>query len=73
MANVWDDMSAFVTYDDIVKDVLMTKELTIKWLMEEKLIASEQRCPRCDEEMTLVECKDRSDGYKWECRKTSRK
>ena len=69
MANVWDDMSAFVTYDDLVKDVLMTKELTIKWLMEEKLIASEQRCPRCDEEMTLVECKDRSDGYKWECRK----
>ena len=33
--NVWDDMRVFVTYDELLKDVLMTKELTIKWLMKE--------------------------------------
>lgn len=38
--NVWNYMSAFVTYHDLLTDVLMTKELCIKWLMTEKLIAS---------------------------------
>ena len=62
-------MNAFVTYDDLVQDVLVSKELTIKWLMDEKLIASKQKCERCGEEMSLVECNDRSDGFRWECRK----
>ena len=68
--NVWDDMSVFVTYDELLKNVLMTKELTIKWLMKERLIALKQNCPRCGE-MLLVECEDRSDGFRWECRKQS--
>jgi len=41
----------------------------LKWLMDEKLIASKQMCERCGEEMSLVECSDRSDGYRWQCRK----
>ena len=68
-ARVWDDINAYVTYDDLLQDVLVSKELTIKWLMDEKLIASKQMCERCGEEMSLVECSDRSDGYRWECRK----
>ena len=74
LVNVWDDISVFVTYDDLLKDVLMTKELTIQWLMKEKLIASKQNCAKCGEEMSLLECADRSDGYRWECRsKASRR
>lgn len=62
-------MKAFVTYDDLLQDVLVSKVLTIKWLMEEKLIASKQRCRRCGEDMLLVKYTDQSDGFKWECRK----
>ena len=47
----------------------MTKELIIQWLMKEKLIASTQNCTKCGAEMSLLECEDRSDGYRWECRK----
>ena len=47
----------------------MSKVLTIKWLMEEKLIASKQKCGGCREDMSLIECTDQSDGFKWECRK----
>ena len=51
-----------MTYDDWLKDVLMTKELTIQWLMKEKLIASKQNCAKCGAEMSLFECEDCSDG-----------
>ena len=37
--------------------------------MNEGMIASKRACPVCGENMELVECTDRSDGYKWECRK----
>lgn len=69
LENVWDNISVFMTYDDLLKDVLMTKELTIQWLMKEKLIASKQNCAKCGGEMSLLECADRSDGFRWECRK----
>ena len=57
----------FVTYDDLLKDVLMTKEFTIQWLMKEKLIASKQNCAKCGEETLLLEYEDRSDRYRWDC------
>lgn len=43
--------------------------MTIKWLMEQKLIAWKQECERCGNDMVLVKCEDRSDGFRWECRK----
>ena len=43
--------------------------MLIHWLMEEGLIAKERFCPMCDEGMSLAKCADRSDLFKWECRK----
>jgi transposase-like protein len=57
------------TYDKLNKDVLSSKRRVVSWLMEKKLIASIRLCPQCDSAMKLVECEDRSDGCKWECRK----
>ncbi|XP_028414213.1 uncharacterized protein LOC114537271 [Dendronephthya gigantea] len=37
--------------------------------MDEGLIAHERVCGHCNNSMRLVKCADRSDGYKWECRK----
>ena len=44
----------------------------ISWLMEMKLIAKIRLCPLCDSEMRLVECGDRLDGCKWECRRQAK-
>ena len=41
----------------------------IHWLMDEGLIAKERLCPMCEEGMTLTRCADRSDLFRWECRK----
>lgn len=68
-SNIWKDQNAYVTYDDLLRDVLVSKEVTINWLMEQKLIASKQECERCGNDMVLVKCEDRSDGFRWECRK----
>ncbi len=40
-----------------------------KFANERKLICNSRLCPQCDSEMRLVECDDRSDGCKWECRR----
>ena len=48
------------------------KSGVIEWLMDMKLIANNRLCPQCDSGMKLVECFDRSDGWKWECRKQIR-
>ena len=37
--------------------------------MKEELIARERVCGHCSEQMKLVECTDRSDRSKWECRR----
>ena len=39
------------------------------WLMDKGLIKKVQYCGRCNFEMKLVPCSDRSDGYRWECQK----
>ena len=36
--------------------------------MTESLLGKSQLCPHYNKEMRLVTCKDRSDGFKWECR-----
>ena len=57
------------TYDRLKDDVLVNKSRVICWLIERKLICSSRLCPQCDSQMRLVECSDRSDGCKWECRR----
>ena len=57
------------TYDELKDTVLCNRETLIRWLMDEEVITSRRACPVCGENMVLVECTDRSDGYKWECRK----
>ena len=60
------------TYDDLMNDVLVSKETFWRWIFEKELIAKERNCPVCNEQMELVECNDRSDGFRWECRKRSK-
>lgn len=55
---MWEDMNLFVTFDDLLQGDLSSKEMTIKWLMDEKLLASQQKCQRCGENMSLEECDD---------------
>ena len=57
------------TYDELKDTVICNRETLIRWLMDEGVIASRRACPVCSENMELVECTDRSDSYKWECRK----
>ena len=37
--------------------------------MERELIPKSHLCPHCGGKMRLVQCDDRSDGCKWECKK----
>lgn len=55
-------------YDDLVAR-MQDKELFVYWLVEEGLLAKERLCPICAGKMSLSRCEDRSDGFKWECRK----
>ena len=57
------------TYDRLKDEVLSSKENVINWLMENTLMVVERLCPQCKSIMKLVKCSDRSDGFKWECRK----
>ncbi|CAB4036959.1 Hypothetical predicted protein, partial [Paramuricea clavata] len=58
------------TYDLLRDEVLRSKEEIIQWCMDEGLIAKSRLCCHCDLPMKLVKCEDRSDKYKWECRKS---
>lgn len=58
------------TYDRLRDEVLRSKEEIMQWCMDEGLIAKSRLCCQCDQPMKLVKCEDRSDKYKWECRKT---
>jgi hypothetical protein len=58
------------TYDRLRDEVLRSKEEIIQWCMDEGLIAKSRLCCHCDQPMKLVKCEDRSDKYKWECRKS---
>ena len=63
--------SSHLTYDELVENYLGNNESIIKWLQEMEIIASSAVCQQCQNEMTLISaCNDRSDGYKWQCRKT---
>ena len=55
-------------YNDLVR-LMVDKEMLIDWLIEEGLMAKEPLCPMCDGGMGLARCEDRSDLFKWECRR----
>ena len=61
--------TGILTYDDLLRNYLWTKDYTIEWLKEEKLRARSRICEICQCDMKLRECSDRSDGYVWECRR----
>ena len=55
-------------YDDLICR-LHGKDRLIQWLMEDGLLGKSQVCSGCGDDMKLVNCDDRSDGVKWECRR----
>ena len=61
--------SNILTYDQLKDKYLWEKDFTINWLKEEGLIRASRVCDICRSDMNWMECRDRSDGYIWECRK----
>ena len=57
-----------LTYDELLNNYLVNKDCLIEWLKEQNLIPSSKTCPNCDGPMTWTKTRDRSDGYKWQCR-----
>lgn len=57
----------FTSYENLLRDYLWDRELTLSWLREEGLIVSSRNCR--GSEMNWVRWGDRSDGYIWECRR----
>ena len=58
-----------LTYDEVLRNYLWTKDYTIEWRREEKHLARVGSCEICQCDVKLRECSDRSDGYIWECRR----
>eukprot|EP00112_Aurelia_sp_Birch-Aquarium-sp1_P010896 Seg2305.3 transcript_id=Seg2305.3/GoldUCD/mRNA.D3Y31 product="putative transposase-like protein" protein_id=Seg2305.3/GoldUCD/D3Y31 len=63
------DKHSGMNYKRLLREVLYDKEVTIVWLRERDLLASQRKCDFCHEDMVLANCSDRSDGVKWVCRK----
>ena len=62
--------TGFLTYDELLRNHLWTKDYTMEWLKKEKLLAKNRICDiRGRSEVKLRECSDRSDGYVWGCRR----
>ena len=55
-------------YDDLICR-LHDKDRLIQWLMEDGLLGKSRVCSVCGDDMKLLNCDDRSDGFKWECRR----
>ena len=53
-------------YDDLIGR-FHDKERLIKWLIEDGMVVKSRVRPVCRHDMKLVNCEDRSDGFKWEC------
>ena len=51
---------------------LQDKENVIKWLMTERLLVKDLVCFVCEDQMKLVRCNHRSDGFKWKCKKETK-
>ena len=57
-----------LTSDELVNNYLVNKDCLIEWLKEQNLTASSKTCPNCGGPMTWTKTRDRSYGYKWQCR-----
>ena len=55
-------------YDDLSARI-NEKDTLIAWLMVEGFLARNRVCSVYRSDMALVNCSDRSDGAKWECRR----
>ena len=66
---LWKRDVDILTYDQLTDKYLWEKDFTINWLKEEGLIRASRVCDICRSDMNWVECRDRSGGYIWECRK----
>ena len=64
-----DCKSIFLTYDELLQNYLCSTDHIINWLKENTIISSQVQCPQCNNPMTQVRS-DRSDAYKWQCRKS---
>ena len=62
------DQQNKLTYDELQAKHLSNKETLIEWLKEYGLLAQEVICQNCGESMNFTPCKDRLDGFKFECR-----
>ncbi len=65
-----DTRSTRLTYDALLINVLSSREVTLNWLKELRLIASEQMCAVCSAPMLWTSCTDRLDAFRWECRRS---
>ena len=63
-------MGSYLTYDELTEHFLCDKEVMIGWLKDIGLLACEVLCPVCDKPMEWTKCIDRSDGFKYMCRKS---
>ena len=54
-------------YEDLIGR-FHDKDRLINWLMEDGLLVKSLVCSICGDDMKLVNCEDRSDGFIWECR-----
>lgn len=60
----------FTTYHYLKDNAITNKAVFIEWLCKEQLIDTYKWCLTRHQPMNWVQCKDRSDGLKWECRRT---
>jgi hypothetical protein len=57
------------TYNLLKEEILCNKDTQIGWFMDGKLIAKSKKCGHCNNMMKLVIPNERSDSFKWECRR----
>ncbi len=62
---------SITTSESLISNYLSSREGTLNWLKDEKIIASSHSCPVCKRLMVWKSCQDRLDAYRWECRATT--
>jgi hypothetical protein len=49
------------------ESLLLDKKMLIKWLFQNNLLKNTQKCPVCDNAMSILNDKSNSDGLFWRC------